>query len=42
MLSQALPLWEEAQAEFTRKLGPSNRDVMLKVLSHTVSAIRAG
>ena len=42
VLSRALPLWEEAQAEFTRKLGPSNRDTMLNVLSQTVSAIQAG
>ncbi len=41
VLDRALPLWEAAQAEFGRKLGPSSLDTMLDVLARTVAAIQA-
>ena len=40
VLSQALPLWQAAQAEFSQKLGLANLETMLDILSQTVAAIQ--
>ncbi len=40
VLSQALPLWQAAQAEFSQKLGLANLETMLDILSETVAAIQ--
>ncbi|MDJ0876718.1 MAG: MarR family winged helix-turn-helix transcriptional regulator [Desulfobacterales bacterium] len=42
VLSQALPLWQAAQAEFSQKLGLANLETMLDILSQTVAAIQTG